>query len=227
MTAANILLIHEGQYHLFSIGRDAYPDNLHLIFTCCDELLQSDDTAPDGMNENFLRTDCSYVYLMDYDRRLARCWKNRYWDGGETAQTLARQMKIELDLTEWESQLPTTWRISKTSNPLFNTLPVEQVQGVGRAWTNVWDELEKLGNQLPTLCASQLPERMQQSLPLCPLEMPYQQPLYLAGSRAHYLTRQGVWVTPANGSRQLERRPYDEVTPRQIARLFSKWLETV
>ena len=227
MTAANILLIHEGQYNLFSIGRDAYPHNLRLILSCCHELLLTDNTAPGGMNENFLRTDASYVYLVDYDRRLARGWKNRYWSGGDTAQTLAQQMKIEIDLTEWISQLPPRWQICKTNNPLFDKLPVEQVQGVARAWAKVWAELKKLGEQLPTLCADQLPERMQQSLPLCPLEMPYQQPLYLDGRRAHYMTRQGVWVTPVNGTGPLERRAFNKVTPGQVARLFSEWLETV
>lgn len=227
MTAANILLIHEGQYHLFSIGRDTYPANLKLILSCCDELLKPGNTAPTGMNENFLRTDGSYVYLMDYDRRLARCWKNRYWNGGDTAQTLTRQMKTEIDLTEWKSQLPPTWKVGKTNDSLFNKLPVEQVQGVARAWAKVWAELEKLGEQLPTLCADQLPERMQQSLPLCPLEMPYQQPLLLDGRQANYMTRQGVWVTPVNGTGPLERRPFNKVTPGQVARLFSEWLETV
>ena len=225
MTAANVILIVDGKYHLFSVGSDGYPDSIGRIVTCCQELIQANpEEAPDGVSELMLRTDSSYVYLMDFDAKQARCWRNRNFHSGLTLQTLIGQTKKEIDLSAFQDQLSEGWQIVPKSSPSFGIQPLNHLKRMAACWDEVWSCLDSL--RLDQLSLDKLLERVRSDLPIVPLALPYRKPEYWSRKNVHYLTRNGIWIEISSSPWQLIRVSYDQLTAAETQRLFSAWLES-
>ena len=227
MTAANVILLVDGEYHLFSVGSDGYPDSIGRIVTCCEELIQANpDEAPDGVSEFILRTDSCYVYLMDFDTKQARCWRNRSIGSGLTLHMLIEQTKKEIELNAWQDQLPEGWQIVPKSCPSFTIRPLDHLKRMASRWDEVWGCLDLLSQQLEQLSVDKLRERFRSDLPIVPLALPYRKPVYWSRKKVQYLTRNGIWLEISTSPWQLNRVDYDQLTAVEMQQIFSAWLES-
>ena len=166
--------------------------------------------------------DASYLYLIDTGIKQIRGWRSEHGAWQKTPyMILLAQIKNELDLTEYSNQLPTGWKTMPPADARFGKHPDGSLRQAA------WDR-DRHWNLMKVPSGGFSAHAMGFRLPLVPLEMPYQEPVYFNEQRVVFLSREGIWLqtTPANWT-NLICIGYDAVGERETKRLYKAWLQSM
>ena len=202
MAAANIVLLHKGIPHLFSVATDGHYRNLNTIIEDCADLVRSQPTRPPKQTffSLILRYDAEFNYLIDFDNHLIRayCQIPMVWSTiFSIKDVLTKFYAEEMDFRAYKHTAPKSWHLQPRAW-LNRELDITAIVA-GRG--EFWECFNQVGRRWQYLTANAKRKALEALPPIIGLS--FKADAVLDGFETLTpisLIRHGVWFTdPATG----------------------------